>query len=91
MAYQPLAEASTLLLLIVSVALHFAMVGLGLWFFGAEGSRTTGVHRRDVQHRQRVDLSGQSLLVVGTGVVLIGALSLFFGRTLYGKALRATA
>src|SRR5689334_21208620 len=29
-AYQPLAEASVLVLLIVSVALHFTMVGLGL-------------------------------------------------------------
>ena len=28
-AYQPLAEASTLVLLIVSVGVHFAMVGLG--------------------------------------------------------------
>ena len=39
-AYQPLAEASVLVLLIVSVALHLTMLGLGLWFFGAEGSRT---------------------------------------------------
>ena len=39
-AYQPLAEASVLVLLIVSVAVHFSMTGLGLWFFGAEGSRT---------------------------------------------------
>jgi branched-chain amino acid transport system permease protein len=35
--------------------------------------------------------SAQSLLVVATSVVLIGALYLFFGRSLYGKALRATA
>ena len=33
----------------------------------------------------------QSLLVVATSVLLILALYLFFGRTLYGKALRATA
>ena len=39
-AYQPLAEASVLVLLIVSVAVHFVLLGLGLWFFGAEGSRT---------------------------------------------------
>ena len=39
-AYQPLADASVLVLLIVSVAVHFALTGLGLWFFGAEGSRT---------------------------------------------------
>jgi len=35
--------------------------------------------------------SAQSLLVVATSVVLIGALYVFFGRTLHGKALRATA
>jgi branched-chain amino acid transport system permease protein len=40
LVYQPIAEATTLLLLIVSVAVHFAMVGLGLVMFGAEGSRT---------------------------------------------------
>ncbi len=39
-AFQPVAEASVLVLLIVSVAVHFALVGFGLWFFGAEGSRT---------------------------------------------------
>ncbi|HND59515.1 MAG TPA: branched-chain amino acid ABC transporter permease, partial [Thauera aminoaromatica] len=38
--YQPIASAPVLVLLIVSVALHIAMVGLGLLFFGAEGQRT---------------------------------------------------
>jgi branched-chain amino acid transport system permease protein len=89
-AYQPLAEASVLVLLIVSVALHFAMVGLGLWFFGAEGSRTPAFTSASFTIGA-VNVSGQSLLVVGTSVALIGALALFFGRTLYGKALRATA
>ena len=42
LAYQPLAEASTLVLLIVSVGVHFALTGMGLVMFGAEGSRTTG-------------------------------------------------
>ena len=40
LAFQPLAEASVLMLLIVSVAVHVVMVGLGLLVFGAEGSRT---------------------------------------------------
>ena len=39
-AYQPIAEASVLVLLIVSVAVHFALMGLGLYLFGAEGART---------------------------------------------------
>ncbi len=89
-AYQPLAEASVLVLLIVSVALHFAMLGFGLWFFGAEGSRTPAFSSASFT-LGGVNVSVQSLLVVGTSVSLIGALALFFGRTLYGKALRATA
>jgi branched-chain amino acid transport system permease protein len=39
LAYESLADASVLVLLIVSVGVHFALVGLGLYFFGAEGFR----------------------------------------------------
>ena len=35
-------------------------------------------------------VSGQSLWVIGASVVLIVALYVFFERSLYGKALRAT-
>lgn len=89
-AYQPLAEASVLVLLIVSVAVHLALTGLGLWFFGAEGSRTPPFSSASFEIGG-ITVSVQSMLVVATSVVLIGALYLFFGRTLYGKALRATA
>jgi len=89
-AYQPLAEASVLVLLIVSVAVHFAFTGLGLWFFGAEGSRTPAFSSVSFDVGG-ITISVQSLLVVATSVALIAALGLFFGNTLYGKALRATA
>ena len=89
-AYQPLAEASVLVLLIVSVAVHFVMLGLGLWFFGAEGSRTPAFTSASFRLGD-VMVSGQSVLVLLFSLSLIGALYLFFDRTLYGKALRATA
>jgi branched-chain amino acid transport system permease protein len=89
-AYQPLAEASVLVLLIVSVGVHFALTGLGLWFFGAEGSRTPAFSSESFGVGT-VNVSVQSLLVIATSVAVIVALYLFFGRTLYGKALRATA
>jgi branched-chain amino acid transport system permease protein len=89
-AYQPLAEAPVLVLLIVSVAAHFTMVGLGLWFFGAEGSRTPPFTTASFRAGD-VTVSGQSLLVLLFSVTLIAVLYLFFDRTLYGKALRATA
>ncbi len=89
-AYQPLAEASVLVLLIVSVAVHFALTGLGLWFFGAEGSRTPAFASASWQ-LGAMNISAQSAIVVLTSVALIVALYFFFGRTLFGKALRATA
>ena len=79
-----------LVLLIVSVALHFAMVGFGLWFFGAEGSRTPPFSAETFDWGG-VRVSVQSLLVIATSAGLIAILYLFFGRTLFGKALRATA
>ncbi len=90
LAYQPLAEASVLVLLIVSVAVHIALVGLGLLFFGAEGSRTTPFSEAQF-NVGTLTVNGQTLWVLGASCVLIVALYLFFGRTLYGKALRATA
>lgn len=90
LAFQPLAEASVLVLLIVSVAVHFSLVGLGLFFFGAEGSRTPAFSDASMQ-LGTLTVNGQTLWVVGSSGVLILALYQFFGRTLYGKALRATA
>lgn len=90
LAYQPLAEATVLVLLIVSVAVHLTLVGLGLLFFGAEGSRTTPFSEASFD-LGGIAVNGQSLWVVGASAVLIVVLYLFFERTLYGKALRATA
>ncbi len=90
LAYQPLAAAPVLVLLIVSVAVHLALVGLGLLFFGAEGSRTTPFSEAQF-NLGTLTVNGQTLWVLGSSAMLIVALYLFFGRTLYGKALRATA
>lgn len=90
LAYQPLAEASILVLLIVSVAVHLALVGLGLLFFGAEGSRTPAFSSASFDFGL-VRITGQTLWVVGASGLLIIVLFLFFEQTIYGKALRATA
>ncbi|MEF7613861.1 branched-chain amino acid ABC transporter permease [Aquincola sp. MAHUQ-54] len=89
-AYRPLANATVLMLLIVSVALHGVMVGLGLLFFGAEGSRTPAFSdlRLDLSG---IPVTGQSIVVVGVAALLMLAMYLFFERSIVGKALRATA
>ncbi|MFL6661728.1 MAG: branched-chain amino acid ABC transporter permease [Rhizobacter sp.] len=90
LAYRPLADATVLVLLIVSVALHGVLVGLGLLFFGAEGSRTPpfAEARLDVAG---VPVSGQSIVVVAVAFVLVALMFVFFERSIIGKALRATA
>jgi branched-chain amino acid transport system permease protein len=90
LVYQPVAEASVLVLLIISVAVHFAMTGLALVFFGAEGWRTPPFMEGEVQMGV-VSWSAQTFFVLGTCLALIVALWIFFGKTLYGRALRATA
>jgi branched-chain amino acid transport system permease protein len=89
-AFQPLAHTSVLVLLIASVGCHFAMQGLGLLFFGAEGQR--GPKIADVAVTLGpLRFTGQSLAVYGITIAFMVGLWLFFGLTLYGKALRATA
>lgn len=90
LAFQPVAEASVLVLLIVSVAVHLVLVGLSLLFFGAEGSRTLAFSDATFEFGS-ILMSGQTVLVLASSALLIAALFWFFERTLYGKALRATA
>jgi len=87
-AFQPLAHTSVLVLLIASVGVHLALQGLGLLFFGAEGQRGPAV-LSGAFTAGTLRFTGQSITVYGITIAFI--VGLFFGLTLYGKALRATA
>jgi len=89
-AYQPIASASIVVLFIVSMAVHYALAGLGLVFFGGEGLRSQPFSDAKVSIGV-LDVTAQSLWVIGASVAVMIALWLFFEHTLYGKALRATA
>jgi branched-chain amino acid transport system permease protein len=88
--FRPIADGSVLLLLIVAVALHFALVGLGLLFFGPEGVRTDPFVEATFTFGD-VLVSGQTLVIVGAAILFSAALYLLFDFTLTGKALHATA
>ena len=89
-AFQPLADASVLVLLIAAVGAHLALTALGLVLFGAEGYRTSPVLSGSFEIGPFF-VTAQSLLVLGATLALLAGLALFFGRTLTGKALRASA
>jgi branched-chain amino acid transport system permease protein len=88
---QPLADASVLVLLIASLALHFLLSGMGLLFFGPEGFAHRAAGQRLVHLPGGVPVSGQVTLMVSAAIVLSGLFFLAFERTVAGKALRATA
>jgi branched-chain amino acid transport system permease protein len=90
-ALQPIADASVLVLLIVSLALHFLLSGLGLLFFGPEGSRTGPLADGALTLPGGFPLSAQVMLMIASAVVLSAMFFLMFERTVAGKALRATA
>ena len=89
-AFRPLTEATVLVKLIAAVALHYLLVGFGLFFFGAEGLRTPPFvsGRIDIGF---TTVSWHLVLALVASLVLIVVLWAFFERTLWGKALRATA
>ena len=89
-AFEPLAEASVLTLLIAAVGVHLGLMGFGLVLFGPEGFRADAFSDA-VLDMGAVTIQGQAIWVVASTVVIMAALYGFFGFTLFGKALHATA
>jgi branched-subunit amino acid ABC-type transport system permease component len=89
-ALRPLADASVLLLLVVSVALTFGLSGLGLLFFGPEGFRTKPL-TNEIFRFGTIIVTAQTVLMVASAAVFSLLLFVFFEQTLLGKALRATS
>ena len=89
-AFQPLARASVLVLLIAAVGVHLALTGLGLLMFGAEGARGASFGGGQWAVGPLI-VTEQQVWVVGTALALMAGLGVFFGVTLVGRALRATA
>jgi branched-chain amino acid transport system permease protein len=90
LVFRPIASASTLVLLIVSIALHSVLVGASLLMFGAEGAHIAPLSEGGLTVGP-VTFNAQALWIVAMSCWLIVGLYFFFGRSLYGKALRATS
>ncbi|WP_064682282.1 branched-chain amino acid ABC transporter permease [Rhizobium bangladeshense] len=89
-AYRPLADASVLVLLIASIGVHLAIVGLGLIFFGPEGFRAAPLDDSSFTLGPML-VTVQSLMIYVATILIMVGLYIFFDKTLFGKALKATA
>lgn len=88
---QPIADASSLVLLMAALVMHFFISGLGLMFIGPEGFRTQMLLDGSVDLIPELSVSYQTILMVVSAIVLSLMFFLFFERTVTGKSLRATA
>jgi branched-chain amino acid transport system permease protein len=90
LTFSLLAGASVLTLLIVAMALHYVLLGIGLIIFGPEAS-TTPPFSAATYTLDGIDISGHSLWVAASCVALVVALRWLFRFTNAGRAMRATA
>jgi branched-chain amino acid transport system permease protein len=88
--FEPAKNASVLTYLIIAVGLHFALMGLGLVFFGPEQYRLPAILTGQTTIGL-VPVNNQAFLVYGFALLTMLGLFLFFTRSIYGKALRACA
>jgi branched-chain amino acid transport system permease protein len=88
LAFEPMAEASVLVLLIAAFGLHLALMGLGLFFFGPEGVRTAPLIDGAFSLGSLL-VTGPSIAVLVATLLMVALLAALFEATLVGKALRA--
>lgn len=88
--FQPLVAAKPLVLLIVSIAVHVVLVGLGLLIYGPNGAQTKPFSELSFEFGSLI-VNSQTLVIIAAFLLMILGLWYFFERTLYGKALHATA
>lgn len=89
-AFEPIAHASPRVLLVVAVAVHFALEGAALLVFGPEGFRASPFFDLQVTVAS-IPVTGQAILVLATAALSMAALYVFFRTHMMGKALRGTA
>jgi len=89
-SYLAVGAVVPLALLILAMALHFVLIGLGLVFFGPEEASAPSLTDASFEIGL-LNVSGQSLIVLGCCATLVLGLRWFFGATMHGKVLRAAA
>lgn len=88
--FQPVANQSNLFLLILAMAVHIAFLSLGLYMFGADANRTPNFTDGLVELLGTF-VSFQAMWIMAVTAVTMVVLYVFFEKSFYGKALRATA
>lgn len=89
-AFEAIAKASVLVLLIAAFGAHMVMIAMGLHFFGPEGFMSAPFSDASISLGS-LNISWQEGAVLVVTLLLMLGLWAYFGRSLSGMALRASA
>jgi branched-chain amino acid transport system permease protein len=88
---RPVRYPSEMTYMMITIAAASVIKGIALLIWGSETRTTEPFFRTEVIHLYGATITPQVLCVLGLLVVVTVGLSLFLNRTLFGKALRASA
>ncbi len=88
-AYKPLRGSSPLAVLITAIGVSYFLQSLALLIFGSQQQKVESVVNLPSVYLGAVELSGESIMTLGTTILIMIALTLFIKKTKTGRAMLA--
>lgn len=88
-AYKPLRGSSPLAVLITAIGVSYFLQSLALLIFGSQQQKVESVVSLPSVYLGAVELSGESIVTLGTTILIMVALTLFIKKTKTGRAMLA--
>ena len=90
-AYKPLRGSSPLAVLITAIGVSYFLQSLALLIFGSQQQKVESVVNLPSVYLGAVELSGESIVTLGTTILIMIALTLFIKKTKTGRAMLAVS
>ncbi len=90
-AYKPLRGSSPLAVLITAIGVSYFLQSLALLIFGSQQQKVESVVSLPSVYLGAVELSGESIVTLGTTILIMIALTLFIKKTKTGRAMLAVS
>lgn len=90
-AYKPLRGSSPLAVLITAIGVSYFLQSLALLIFGSQQQKVESVVNLPSIYLGAVELSGESIVTLGTTILIMIALTLFIKKTKTGRAMLAVS
>ena len=90
-AYKPLRGSSPLAVLITAIGVSYFLQSLALLIFGSQQQKVESVVSLPSIYLGAVELSGESIVTLGTTILIMIALTLFIKKTKTGRAMLAVS